>query len=138
MGRGDLNNDGWLDLVVAAQPNTSTPDLSDPNELDHFFINNQDGTFTDIYTLFPAVEIAKVTLALILLDVDFNNDLDIYFANDKHDNNVLFRNDGPGCGGWCFTNIGPATGADYSAYCMGVASSDYDHDGDWDISYSSA
>ena len=134
---GDLNNDGWLDLVVAAQPDSSPPDLSNANNLDHFFINNQDGTFSDIYTSFPQEEIARTTLALILLDIDFDNDLDLYFANDKHQENVLYRNDGPGCNGWCFTNIGPVTGADYSAYCMGVASSDYDHDGDWDFSYSS-
>jgi len=134
---GDLNNDGWLDLVVAAQPDSATPDLDNPNNLDHFFLNNQDGTFSDIYTSFPAAEIARTTLALMLIDIDFDNDLDMYFANDKHQGNVLYRNDGPGCNGWCFTDIGPATGANYTAFCMGVASSDYDRDGDWDFSYSS-
>ncbi|TDR22815.1 CRTAC1 family protein [Marinicella litoralis] len=134
---GDLNNDGLLDLVLGVTPLSGTPDLNDPNDLDHVFFNNGDLTFTDIYGVLDPVEISRSTLALVLTDIDMDNDLDIYFANDKHQVNVMLRNDGPGCGGWCFTNVAGAQGSDHSAYCMGVAVGDYDNDLDWDLSYSS-
>lgn len=134
---GDLNNDGLLDLVLGVTPLTGNPNLNDPNDLDHVFFNNGDLTFTDIYGVLNPTEISRSTLALVLTDIDMDNDLDIYFANDKHQVNVMLRNDGPGCGGWCFTNVADSQGSDHSAYCMGVAIGDYDNDLDWDISYSS-
>jgi len=134
---GDLNNDGLLDLVLGVIPRSGNPDLNDPNNLDHVFFNNGDLTFTDVYSVLNPIEISRSTLALVLTDIDMDNDLDIYFANDKHEINVMLRNDGSGCGGWCFTNVAETQGSDHSAYSMGVAIGDYDNDLDWDISYSS-
>jgi FG-GAP-like repeat/ASPIC and UnbV len=39
----DFNNDGWLDLFIGNE--TATPDHPHPSQL---FINNQDGTFTEV------------------------------------------------------------------------------------------
>ena len=73
------------------------------------------------------------------MDYDDDRDLDIYVVNDKAINalgNVLWRNDGAGCGGWCFTDVSAASGADTVAHGMGLATGDYDNDGDLDFYFS--
>jgi hypothetical protein len=42
--------------------------------------------------------------------------------------NVLWRNDGPGCDGWCWTDVSAQAGADTHTYAMGLAIGDYDND----------
>ncbi|WP_276089969.1 CRTAC1 family protein [Pedobacter sp. JY14-1] len=41
----DFNNDGWLDLFIGNESFPDNPDMQHPCEL---FINNQDGTFTNV------------------------------------------------------------------------------------------
>ncbi len=77
-------------------------------------------------------------------DYDDDGDLDLYLANDKGfggepdpagpmNRNVLFRNDGPGCGGHCWTEAAREAGLDARKDAMCLAIGDYDNDLDLDV-----
>lgn len=133
----DFNLDGNLDLVVAAHPRTDNPDPADPTNYDRILLGDGAGTFVDIAGGFEWSVPMGTTLGLIAADFDLDGWMDLYFVNDRHDGNVLLRNAGPGCEGWCFEDVSIVTGADRAAYSMGVSVADYDRDGDWDVYYSS-
>jgi len=133
----DFNEDGWLDLFVGTYPQSSHADRSDPQNWDQLFISNGDGTFTSISDGLDPAQLVKTALAATFADLDNDGDLDLYVVNDKEDGNTLWRNDGPGCGGWCFTDVSVATGADRPVFGMGIAADDPDLDGDLDLYFSS-
>lgn len=109
----DLNNDGHLDLYVGAwgDPNDGLDFRStghDPGNTDNLFMNNGDGTFTDITAsaLGDDVNIRAAT-SIACSDVDGDGWLDLYvgnlMANDFRDfatanhpghYNLLYMNDG--------------------------------------------
>jgi enediyne biosynthesis protein E4 len=71
-------------------------------------------------------------------DVDTDGDPDLYVTNDVRGGrtlhgNALYRNDGAGCGGWCFTDTSRASGADVRADAMGLAIGDLNGDGSFDL-----
>jgi len=76
------------------------------------------------------------------LDIDADGDQDLYVVNDRGtydeeaeytNRNVLFRNDGPGCGGWCWSEVGRDLGVDLRLNGMGIAVGDVDADGTVDL-----
>lgn len=121
---GDFDGDGDLDLHVANS-------LFEPDTL---YRNEGDGTFRDVTALVASPPVQ--TFASVWLDYDDDRDPDLYVVNDKHAGNRLWRNDGPGCGGWCFTEVAAALGAAAEVDGMGVAVGDYDGDLDLDIAFS--
>jgi hypothetical protein len=133
----DFNRDGHLDLVVVAHPPNSTPDPSDPDNYDRILISDGAGGFVDVARGFHWSMALGNTLGLIAADFDLDGWTDLYIANDRLDGNVLLRNAGPGCDGWCFEDVSLQTGADRPAYSMGATVADHDRDGDWDLYYSS-
>jgi len=128
---GDYNNDGHLDLYVAnfycAACSLGSQDV--------LYRNNGDGTFTDQRSILPGLGSRPVedTFVASFLDYDNDGDLDIYAVYDHRIGNDLWRNDGPGCGSWCFTNVSNSAGADAEVNGMGLAIADYDGDGDLDM-----
>ncbi len=138
----DYDNDGWLDLYVAnwgCVPRCArTPgSTGEPDQLYH---NNGDGTFSNLTKLLGGKNGGGGFVAR-WLDYDNDGDLDIYLVNDEFilpPGNKLFRNDGPGCQGWCFTEVSEQAGADTRVMGMGVASDDWDQDGDLDIYFTNA
>ena len=83
----DFNNDGWLDLFIA---NESSGDMKDPLHPAELYINNHDGTFTNVAGKAgcEALGFMKgVTVA------DYNRDgwPDI-FISDLNGHKVLYRN----------------------------------------------
>ncbi len=86
---GDYDNDGWLDLFVAAEDFYQT---TAPNGLFH---NNRDGTFTQILTGSPVYDSGRRYAPSW---TDYNNDgfLDLFIAvgNAVPERNLLYRNNG--------------------------------------------
>ena len=137
---GDFDNDGWLDLYVVNW--TCLPDCKPVDfetHQDRLYRNNGDGTFTDLSATMARDRLLGAGFAGSFLDYDNDGDLDVYVVNDEYANpigNVLWRNDGPGCGGWCWQDAGPETGAGIVTSGMGLAVNDYDNDGDLDMYFS--
>ena len=92
----DYDGDGWLDLYVANN------NFEDPDRLYH---NRGDGSFADASALLDEATRTRLALSSSFFDYDRDGDPDLYVANDKHLGNVLWRNEGPGCGGWCFSDV---------------------------------
>ncbi|MEX1365082.1 MAG: FG-GAP-like repeat-containing protein [Nannocystaceae bacterium] len=120
---GDFDGDGRLDLYVA---NVGV-------ESDALYHALPDGSYADVTELLPGRDRFQA-YGVTFSDFDDDGDPDLYVANDKHVGNQAWRNDGPGCGGWCFTNVSVAWGANLAADSMGLAVGDYDEDGDLDLS----
>ena len=134
---GDLDNDGWLDLIV-----TNYQDQA--NTLYH---NDQNGFFTDVSTVSKTGAVSFPYLGWAAEFIDYDNDgwQDIFVANGHvHDNleeigqagtygqrNLLFRNT---CDN-TFTEISNQLGAGMHLkdVSRGGAFADYDLDGDIDI-----
>jgi hypothetical protein len=145
----DVDRDGWLDLHVGNYLNynfsmdqkctslSGTRDYCPPRvytaQPSRFFRNLGNGTFAD--------ETAKAQLAgqygpaLGITTADFDNDgwIDIYIANDGHEN-LLWMNQRNGT----FKNTALVAGAGLTAEgkaeaSMGVDAGDFDNDGDEDI-----
>ena len=72
-------------------------------------------------------------LAAVATDIDFDNDLDLYVANDFGEfivANQLLENQYPEPS---FTDISVGSGANVGLYGMGIAAGDYDQDLDIDF-----
>ncbi|MFW6098054.1 MAG: FG-GAP-like repeat-containing protein, partial [Chloroflexota bacterium] len=139
----DLNQDGWLDLFVGSyidldykvpQPVGAFP--QDYYGLpDHLYLNNGDGTFTDVAK--PAgLARDERALGALFSDVDADGDLDLYIANDGQANrlyvNEPYPDDPAGIG---FRLVEKTQQADVgdTGSGMGVTGGDYDGDGLFDL-----
>jgi len=131
----DYNLDGFLDIYVQNYIDKVGFDVNNfPNHecfANDFYINNGDNTFTESAASLGLDNIG-CGLAAMATDLDGDNDMDIYLANDFGEfilPNAFYRNNYPNDS---FTDIGPDIGADIGLYGMGIACGDYDHDGDFD------
>jgi hypothetical protein len=126
---GDYNNDGWLDLYSGAGQST----------WDILWMNNGNGTFTNVTVAAGNVYDNDPTSAAGWGDFDGDGYLDLYVANGEDWNggnplyfpDILYHNEGDGT----FTDVTVAAGIDdYTdpAYGRGVAWADFDDDGDLD------
>jgi hypothetical protein len=122
---GDFDNDGFLDLYLCTMG----------YETDVLYHNQGDGTFVDRSDLLVGLQ-GDQAFAASFSDFDDDGDVDIYVVNDKHLGNRMWRNDGPGCADWCFTEVAELWGADAEVDGMGLAVGDYDNDLDLDLSFS--
>jgi len=135
---GDYDNDGFLDLYIAnwsCYPNCGRQSDGEPDRLYH---NNGDGTFTEVTDLLKG-GVTGAGFIASFTDYDNDGDPDIYLVNDEFINaagNKLWRNDGPGCGGWCFTQVAKDANANSKVFGMGLAVGDYNNDGNMDFYYS--
>lgn len=135
---GDFDGDGWLDLYVANWSCYPKCGRSMDGDIDRLYRNNGDGTFTNVTKLLGS-GVNGAGFIASFHDFDNDGDLDIYLVNDSFINpigNRLWRNDGPGCGGWCFAQIAAEAGANQKVFGMGLAIGDYDNDGWLDYYFS--
>ncbi len=123
----DYDNDGWLDLVVGHEANTTE---YHPSQLFH---NNHDGTFTEVAE--PS-GLDKLGFVKGVAWGDFNNDgrPDLY-VSVKGGANRLFRNDGPqdsvhpDPAHWKFSDVTAQAGVAAPIHSFPTWFFDYDNDG---------
>ncbi len=152
---GDYDGDGYLDLYVCnylemnfdqlPAPGSSRfcfylgkPTICGPKGLpgaaDALYRNNGDGTFTDVSEKTGAVDKKRLPgLGVVWADMDNDDDLDLYVANDAEPN-YFFLNRGNGT----FEEKGMISGLALSGdgreqASMGVDVADYDNDGRMDV-----
>ncbi|RNC87923.1 MAG: T9SS C-terminal target domain-containing protein [Winogradskyella sp.] len=119
---GDINNDGWLDLLVTAWNNSV-----DGAEMT-MFLNNNGVSFTDITDIsFPNHNDVSRFQPIFH---DFDNDglIDIYISID-FTANEFWHNQGNNV----FEEIGGDIGCANAFNEMGLTLGDYDNDGDFDM-----
>jgi FG-GAP-like repeat/ASPIC and UnbV/SprB repeat/Secretion system C-terminal sorting domain len=114
----DFNNDLWPDLYV----------INDNNQSNRLYINNQDGTFSDI-TVSAGVATNAQSMNAGVNDYDNDGDWDIY-VTDALSPNFLWTNNG----NLTFTNASASANLTVGSFCWGAAWLDYDHD-TWDDVY---
>lgn len=134
---GDFDGDGWIDLYVVNWSCIPECDPEDPAlSRDRLFRNRGDGTFEDVTHWLDEAKLVGAGFAATFVDLTGTGRVDLYVVNDKVRTpigNVLWRNDGPGCGGWCWTDVSREAGADVVMHAMGIAAGDYDGDGRVDL-----
>ncbi len=131
----DLTGNGHLDLYIAVFTGAAPSD--DPDTFDRIMLNNGDGSWTNAAEQLDDDALRKPALAVAISDLNGSGRPDIYVVNDKRAGNHLWRNDGAGCGSWCFTDVSESSGTDIKAYGMGIAIGDVNRDGLWDLFFSS-
>jgi hypothetical protein len=121
----DLDDDGWLDLVVA---NDSTPN--------YLYRNRHDGTFEDVsyFSGFAVNEEGRAQASMGIGVGDYNRDgkLDLFVTTFSDDYKTLYRNDG----GANFTDVSFRAGlgtATIPFLAWGCGFLDFDNDGLLDI-----
>ena len=118
----DYNLDGHLDLYVGNYTG-----------IDYLYKNNGDRTFTDQSHILDHGEGVGSALAVAFSDVDADGDMDILLGNEYEQepqlSNKLFINDYPENS---FTEMSELMSWDLRINTMGIATGDYDEDGDLD------
>ncbi|HQU71188.1 MAG TPA: FG-GAP-like repeat-containing protein [Calditrichia bacterium] len=112
---GDLDGDGWMDLVVT-------------NAIEDSKISFYRNVLGDHFELMPINFGMGFPTNITLVDYDQNGFPDLYVANAGNPN-YLFRNDG----GWQFTQITSGPHVMDSDLSRGAIWGDYDNDGDFDL-----
>ncbi|MEZ4700753.1 MAG: FG-GAP-like repeat-containing protein [Rhodothermales bacterium] len=139
---GDYDGDGFVDLYVANHMaiggNTVTGATEQIKAQDYIFHNNGNGTFTDVSDMLMGTARQGMGFGGGWTDFDNDGDLDVFVVHDCPFDftapQLMFRNDGGtnGATSWTFTEVSAAIGTDYCQNGMGLATGDYDRDGDMD------
>ena len=117
----DFNNDRFLDIYISDWNGCSSNTL---------YRNNGNGTFTNV-TESTNIKTTGILHSFVGMPFDFNNDgwMDLYVSNDLRKANNLFINNT----GNTFTEEAVSYQVNTESNDMGVAISDYDKDGLFDI-----
>jgi hypothetical protein len=140
---GDYNLDGWVDLYAANYVDPDSLAVTEDSmgvvngfahkcDRNWMYLNNGDGTFTEVSDLLGVGGGPSCALATTMSDYDNDHDPDIWVINDFGEfiiPNQLFQNQYPLDD---YEDVSVSAGADWGMYGMGIAIGDYDHDQDLD------
>jgi len=140
---GDINNDGYEDIFLTVWDEAATNELA----RNILYVNNGNGTFTDI-SLSAGIIDASFSTSAVLLDVNLDGNLDIYVLNYLEEtefiqdekgvivgfnhscyDNYLYINNGD----LTFTESAEEFGVLSGGCGLAVSSADVDKDGDPDL-----
>lgn len=126
----DFNRDGWLDLFIGNESDEPSPSAKlHPSEL---YINQQDGTFTDVAQT-AGVELLRFVKGVTSGDYDRDGWPDIYVST-YYDRNYLLKNEGNNAEGIpTFTDVTEQAGLDEPMNTFPTWFWDYNNDGWLDI-----
>jgi len=119
----DINNDGFLDLLQTYR----TADSLQNNIM--LFLSDSANTFIDITSNSKILELNKLPFSISFVDIDNNNNPDIYIANDKLSGNSLYYNNGD----LSFTDISLSSNTGIEMDGMSVSIGDFNNDLYYDI-----
>ncbi|MFM9985967.1 MAG: FG-GAP-like repeat-containing protein [Flavobacteriales bacterium] len=108
----DFNFDGWPDLYVIN-------DLSQGNDL---YINDGDGTFTDMTTFSGLKGIDLQSMSNSISDFDNDGDWDVYVTNTAPGNAFFVNN-----GSMVYSEMAAQAGVTVNTWCWGAKWIDYDN-----------
>ncbi len=114
---GDVNNDGYLDLVTGLWMGEA-----------RLFLNNTDGTFSDVRMSSGLGGTLAGWWQPMMHDFDGDGWMDVYHAVDYSGNRLWING-----GDMTFQNVAVAAGTDSAWNDMGMTFGDYDNDGDIDL-----
>ena len=114
----DYNNDSHLDLFVT----------NESNRKNNLYKNNGDATFTKITDL-EIVNNSSTSFSASWGDFDNDGDFDVFIANNKFQDNELYRNEGDGT----FKKLAIDFVTNSRGYSVSSAWGDVDNDGDLDL-----
>jgi len=126
---GDYNKDGFLDLYICKYDDT----LGDTTNLvfvNNLYLNNGDGTFTDVSFSAGVSDGAKPSFCSVWFDYDHDTWPDLYVVNDRNPDATLYHNNGDGT----FTDL--TISANLSgpiSNFMSATIGDYNNDADLDL-----
>jgi hypothetical protein len=134
---GDIDGDGDLDLFVGnygwVDESGVSQDEFEPAEPSFLYLNDGDGTFTDVSDRLPQTFRDGYTYAGGLFDLDDDGDLDLYTVNDfgnKWPNHVLLNR---GDGTFDDDELTNSTGLILNTTGMGLGIGDFNGDGLMDL-----
>ena len=119
----DINNDGFLDLLQTYR----TADSLQNNIM--LFLSDSANAFIDITFNSKILELNKLPFSISFVDIDNNNNPDIYIANDKLSGNSLYYNNGD----LSFTDISLSSNTGIEMDGMSVSIGDFNNDLYYDI-----
>ena len=112
----DLNNDGWLDIIVS----------NDLNFANYAYINNNGISFTESAISF-GMDSSIDDMGIAVSDFDNDLDFDIFFTG-VDENNLMENN-----GNYFFEENSSSYGLESSGWSWGASFADFDLDGDEDL-----
>jgi len=124
----DLDDDGWLDLIVLGGPRSPAEDErgDSANAGIRIYRNRTDGRFDDV-THTSGIPARSTAVAVAIADVDGDGDRDIYLVDRGP--NALFLNRGNGS----FDDATREAGVADVGFGVGAVFLDADRDGDQDL-----
>ncbi|MEN0062331.1 MAG: CRTAC1 family protein [Myxococcota bacterium] len=139
-GFSDVNDDGWMDLLMG---NCANLDTSGPQPLPipgpwEMWINQGDRTFVDVAKAAGLRARDGFPMAIALGDTDQDGALDLFstgmgpnnpFAPGLAGEHVMFQNNGDGT----YRDVTHASGLGDWEWAWGAAFADFDNDGDEDL-----